>query len=88
MTTTPSAATAPTDMTAMRAAIEAGRTTPAALVEQAIERAEAVNPELNFIAWRTFDRARAQASEPGASSRTLSHKRPMIHVRRRRAWPE
>lgn len=65
MTTTVSAA-APTDMTAMRAAIEAGRTTPAALVEQAIERAEAVNPELNFIAWRTFERARAQASEPRA----------------------
>ena len=63
MTTTPSA-TAPTDMTAMRAAIEAGRTTPAALVEQAIERVEAVNPQLNFIAWPTFDRARKQASEP------------------------
>ncbi|MGN6268525.1 MAG: amidase family protein [Sphingomonas sp.] len=65
MTTTVSAA-APTDMTAMRAAIEAGRATPAALVERAIERAEAVNPELNFIAWRTFERARAQASEPRA----------------------
>lgn len=53
-----------TDMTAMRTAIEAGRTTPAALVERAIERAETVNPRLNFIAWPTFERARAQASEP------------------------
>src|SRR3546814_995589 len=49
MTTTPSADAAPTDMTAMRAAIETGRTTSAALVERAIERAEAVNPQLNFI---------------------------------------
>src|SRR3546814_13034241 len=64
MTTTPSADAAPTDMTAMRAAIETGRTTSAALVERAIERAEAVNPQLNFIAWPTFERARKQAAEP------------------------
>jgi amidase len=64
MTTTPSAATAPTDMTAMRAEIAAGRTTPVALVARAIKRAEAVNPQLNFIAWPTFERARRQASEP------------------------
>src|SRR3546814_18636259 len=51
-------------MTAMRAAIETGRTTSAALVERAIERAEAVNPQLNFIAWPTFERARKQAAEP------------------------
>jgi len=68
MTTTPSADTLPTDMTAMRIAIEAGRTTPAALVDRAIERAEAANATLNFIAWPTFERARRQASElrPGA----------------------
>src|SRR3546814_10758368 len=36
----------------------------AALVERAIERAEAVNPQLNFIAWPTFERARKQAAEP------------------------
>jgi amidase len=64
MTTTPSADTRPTDMTAMRAALDAGRTTSAALVERAIERAEAVNPQLNFIAWPTFDRARGQARAP------------------------
>jgi len=60
MTTTLSAE-APTDMTAMRAALEAGRTTSIALVDRAIERVEAINPELNFIACPTFDRARTQA---------------------------
>src|SRR3546814_14960201 len=64
MTTTPSADAAPTYMTAMRAAIETGRTPSAALVERAIERAEAVNPQLNFIAWPTVERARKQAAEP------------------------
>lgn len=54
----------PADATSMHEALEAGRTTPAALIERAIERAEAVNPELNFIAWPNFDRARAQAAEP------------------------
>src|SRR3546814_19892659 len=58
MTTTPSADAAPTDMTAMRAAIETGRTTSAALVERAIESAEAVTPQPNFIPWPTFQRAR------------------------------
>lgn len=64
MTTILAADAKPADMTAMRASIEEGRTTPAALVERAIERAEAVNPQLNFIACPTFDRARAQAREP------------------------
>lgn len=54
----------PADAVSLRAALAAGRTTPAALVERAIERAEAVNPQLNFIAWPCFDRARAQAAEP------------------------
>jgi len=58
--------THPPDMIAMRDAIADGRTTPAALVERAIERAEAANRQLNFIAWRNFDRARAQASAPRA----------------------
>lgn len=59
--------TIPNDMAGMRAALAAGRVTPAALVERAIERAEAVNPRLNFIAWRNYDRARTQAaaSRPG-----------------------
>lgn len=54
----------PGDATSLRAEIEAGRTTPAELVERAIARAEAVNPQLNFIAWPTFDRARGQARQP------------------------
>ncbi|MBY8824948.1 amidase [Sphingomonas colocasiae] len=53
-----------TDMAGMLAALDAGRTTPAMLVERAIARAEAANPQLNFIAWPNFDRARAQASAP------------------------
>lgn len=53
-----------TDMVAMREALVDGRTTAAALVEQAIERAEAVNSQLNFIAWRNYDRAREQAAAP------------------------
>jgi amidase len=64
MTTTEASATRPADATSMREALEAGRTTSAALVDRAIERAEAVNPQLNFIAWPMFDRARAQAVEP------------------------
>jgi amidase len=52
------------DAVSLRTALEAGRTTPAVLTERAIERAEAVNPQLNFIAWPCFDRARAQAAEP------------------------
>jgi len=54
----------PDDMTGMREAVEAGQTKPAALVERAIERAEAANPQLNFITFPCFDRARAQAAEP------------------------
>jgi len=53
----------PLDMTGMREALASGRTTASALVEQAIGRAESVNPELNFIAWPTFGRARLQAGE-------------------------
>lgn len=53
-----------TDMVAMREALADGRTTAATLVEQAIERAEAVNPQLNFIAWRNYGRAREQAAAP------------------------
>jgi len=62
MTTAP----APLDMTDMREALASGPTTASALVDQAIERAEAVNPQLNFMAWPTFERARAQAAAPRA----------------------
>ena len=52
------------DMIGMRETLEAGLTTPAGLVERAIERAEAVNPQLNLIAWPNFARARAEAAVP------------------------
>ncbi|MGN6690729.1 MAG: amidase family protein, partial [Sphingopyxis sp.] len=61
MTTTSSA---PSDMTDMREAMAAGHITASALVDQAIERAEAANPQLNFLACPTFERARMQAGEP------------------------
>ncbi|MEU0481588.1 amidase family protein [Streptosporangium sp. NPDC006013] len=51
-------------MTALIEAVESGRTTPAMLVDRAIERADAVNPDLNFIALPTFERARRQAAAP------------------------
>lgn len=64
MTMPPALNSRPVDMNSMLDALAAGRTTPGALVESAIERAEAVNPALNFIAWPTFDRARAHAAQP------------------------
>ncbi len=64
MTTPLSTASAPSDLTGMREAMASGRVTASALVDRAIERAEAVNPQLNFIAWPTFERARAEAAEP------------------------
>ena len=48
----------PEDMIDMRDALAAGRTTASVLIERAIERVEAVNPQLNLIAWRNYDRAR------------------------------
>lgn len=55
----------PADMIDMREAIVSGRTTPEYLIEQAIERLEAVNPQLNLIAWRAYDRARERAEAVG-----------------------
>lgn len=52
------------DMVDMRNDLAAGRTTAVALVDRAIARAEAANPDLNFVAWPVFGRARAQALEP------------------------
>ncbi len=64
MTTIPSPPGRVSDMMDMRDALEAGHTTPSALIESAIARAEAVNSRLNFIAWPVFERARTQALEP------------------------
>lgn len=49
------------DMVAMMADLEAGRTTPAALVERAVNRAQAVNDQLNIVACPAFERAREEA---------------------------
>lgn len=42
--------------------IRSGAVSPAELVEAAIARTEAVNPQLNGLAYRAFDRARARAT--------------------------
>lgn len=58
------AVSADAGMAGMLEALAAGTTTSAELVDQAIDRAQRANEELNFIAWPTFDRAREQASRP------------------------
>src|SRR3546814_15611296 len=63
MTTTTSADAAPTDMTALRAAIEPGRTTSAALVDRAIDRRAACTPQLTFLARTNPARARPDARD-------------------------
>ncbi len=45
-------------------ALESGRVGRAEVVEAAIARTEAVNAAVNGLAYRTFDRARAQAAAP------------------------
>ena len=44
--------------------IRSGDVSPAELVDAAIARTEAVNPQLNGLAYRAFDRARAEAAAP------------------------
>ncbi len=56
----------PLDGTAMAAALATGRTTSAALVEAAIDRLERVNPKINAVSFKDYDRARAlAATKPG-----------------------
>ena len=56
----------PLDGAAMAAALASGRTTGAALVEAAIDRLERVNPKINAVSFKDYDRARAlAASKPG-----------------------
>jgi amidase len=52
------------DAVGLAEAIRAGQVGRAEVVEAAIARTEAVNPTLNGVAYRAFDRARAQASAP------------------------
>ena len=55
-------ANAPKDAVAMAQAVREGRTTPLALVNQAIARLEAANPKVNCVAFPHFDRARERAN--------------------------
>lgn len=56
----------PLDGAAMAAALATGRTTSAALVEAAIDRLERVNPKINAVSFKDYDRARAlAATKPG-----------------------
>lgn len=51
--------------------LRAGDVSPQEVVDAAIARTEAVNPTLNGLAYRAFDRARARASARGALRRLL-----------------
>lgn len=50
------------DATAQAALVEAGQCSPSDLVEAAIERIERVDPEINAVVTRLFDRAREEAA--------------------------
>ncbi|MHA7650780.1 amidase [Mycobacterium sp. ML4] len=52
------------DAVGLADAIRAGRVGRAEVIEAAIARAEAVNPELNGLAYQAFDAARAAAGQP------------------------
>ncbi|HZQ76336.1 MAG TPA: amidase family protein [Acidimicrobiia bacterium] len=59
------------DATGLASLVRAGDVTPAELVEAAIERIEAVDPQLNAVIHRRFDRARDEAARmaPGVAAR-------------------
>ena len=52
------------DAVGLVAALHAGRVSVPEVVEAAIARTEAVDPEVNAVAFRAFDRARVEAREP------------------------
>ena len=52
------------DAVGVSEAIQTGRVSRAEVVEAAIARTEAVNPALNGLAYKAFDRARAEAAAP------------------------
>jgi amidase len=54
------------DATGLAELVRRGEVSPAELVEAAIERIEARNPKLNAVVHTSFERARAQAAEPGS----------------------
>lgn len=51
------------DALGLAALVKAGEVTPLELVEEAIQRIEAVNPQLNAVIYKNFDDARRQATE-------------------------
>jgi amidase len=55
------------DAVAVAEAVRTGQLSAAEVVEAAIARTEAVNPALNGLAHRAFDRAREQATTPAGS---------------------
>ena len=54
-----------TDALALAAQVRAGEVSARELVDAAIARAEATNPELNFIVTDCFEQARATTPEDG-----------------------
>lgn len=52
------------DAVGLAAVLQAGEVSIPEVVEAAIARTEAVNPQLNAVALRSFDRARSQAGNP------------------------
>ncbi len=52
------------DATGLADLVRTGQVSAAELVESAIERIEALNPALNAVVYKFYDRARAAASEP------------------------
>ncbi len=68
-----SPATTPPDATALAAQIRKGEITPLEAVDAAIARAEALQPQLNFMVNSIFDRARDQAKAVGPGARDGVH---------------
>src|SRR5690348_7076383 len=58
------------DATGLASLVRAGELTPTELVDAAIDRIEAVDPQLNAVIHRRFDRARAEAGRmaPGVAA--------------------
>jgi amidase len=52
------------DAVGLVAALHAGHVSAAEVAEAAVARTEAVDPALGAVAWRAYDRARAEAREP------------------------
>lgn len=60
----PTSTLAELDATGQAALVRRGEASPAELVEAAIERIERINPALNAVIHRLYDKARAEAASP------------------------